>query len=145
MRGCAKISYNELLPLGPSAMTTTPLKATALDHVTLSVKNLAESVAFYQTLFGFEIKKEQPDHHSKIIGNEALKLCLYEDPDKVRVGGIAHFGFHIENFSGIVKKCESMGVPMPYGTVDWGDSCSIYIVDPNGYEIELSKVNGGGL
>ena len=72
-------------------MTHPPLKVTTLDHVTFSVKNLAESVAFYQTLFGFEIKQVQREDNSKIIGNSTLKLCLYEEPDKVRPGGIAHF------------------------------------------------------
>ena len=122
-----------------------PLHVTALDHVNFYVKNLTESVNFYATLFGFEIKKEQPADRSLIIGNDAIKLCLYEDPEKVKPGGIAHFGLHVQNFLEIVEKCESLGVLMPYGMVNWETSRSIYIVDPNGYEIELSEVNGGGL
>ncbi len=122
-----------------------PLHVTTLDHVTFYVKNLAESVNFYTALFGFEIKKEQPADRSLIIGNDAIKLCLYEDPEKAKSGGIAHFGLHVQNFPEIVGKCESLGVPMPYGIVSWEKSRSIYIVDPNGYEIELSEVKGGGL
>jgi lactoylglutathione lyase len=45
----------------------------------MTVKNLEESVEFYKNLFGFEVKKEQPDYKSKIIGNDQVKLCLYED------------------------------------------------------------------
>jgi 4-hydroxyphenylpyruvate dioxygenase-like putative hemolysin len=60
-------------------MTTTQntlgiLKATALDHVTLSVKNLTESVHFYQTLFGFSLKQDQPEHRSQIIGNDTASM-----------------------------------------------------------------------
>jgi hypothetical protein len=34
---------------------------------------------------------------------------------------------------------------MTYGVVQWEKSRSVYILDPNGYEIELSEIDGGGL
>ena len=125
--------------------TNDTLQATALDHVTLYVKNLTESVNFYRTLFGFNVKKDQLEDRSQIIGNSAITLCLYEDPERVQPGGIAHFGFHVQNFSLIIETCEVLDIPMPYGIVAWEKSRSVYIVDPNGYEIELSEVFGGGL
>ena len=122
------------------------LKATSMDHVNMSVKNLEESVKFYKNLFGFEIKKEQPEQKSKIIGNDSIKLCLYEDPDMKPEGGIAHFGFHIQNFDDIMQKCKSLGVTIYYdGPVQFEKSRSIYISDPSGYDIELSEMPGGGL
>ena len=121
------------------------LKATAIDHVNLTVKNLAESVSFFKQLFGFELIKDQPDQASQIIGNDSIKLCLYEDPELDIGAGINHYGFHVENFAAVVKTCRALGVSMPYGTVDWGRSKSVYIIDPSGYEIELSEVPGGGL
>ena len=127
------------------ANTKHTLQATALDHVTLYVKNLADSVSFYQTLFGFNVKKDQLEDRSQIIGNSAITLCLYEDPERAQPGGIAHFGFHVQNFSLIIETCEFLNIPMPYGIVVWEKSRSVYIVDPNGYEIELSEVFGGGL
>ena len=123
----------------------TTLNATSIDHVNMAVKNLNESVGFYSELFGFEVRKEQPEHDSKIIGNENIKLCLYEDPGAVKQGGIAHFGFAIDNFEDVVAKCEEMGIEMPYGVVKWEKSRSVYISDPNGYELELSEIQGGGL
>jgi len=48
------------------------LHATALDHVTLYVKNLAESVNFYQTLFDFNVKKDQLEDRSQIIGKRVF-------------------------------------------------------------------------
>jgi catechol 2,3-dioxygenase-like lactoylglutathione lyase family enzyme len=116
-----------------------------MDHANMYVKDLNESLEFYQNLFGFVVKKEQPEQESKIIGNETIKLCLYENPEMVFVKGINHFGFHIENFDQIVEKCKSMDVPMPYGVIEWESSRSVYITDPNGYEVELSEVQGGGL
>ena len=85
------------------------LKATSMDHVNMNVKNLTQSVEFYKNLFGFEIRKadnspNKLDVPSQIIGNDSIKLCLYEDPQMSTSGGIAHFGFHIANFDQIMEK-----------------------------------------
>ena len=126
------------------------LDATSIDHVNIKVKNLEQSVEFYKKLFGFEVKQEDNpnkiDVPSKIIGNDSIKLCMYEIPDMTPEGGIVHFGFNISNFNEIIEKCKEQGVEILYGgPVDWEKSKSIYIVDPSGYEIELGEVVGGGL
>ncbi|NDB33063.1 MAG: VOC family protein [Nitrosopumilaceae archaeon] len=117
-----------------------------MDHVNMSVKNLDQSVEFYSKVFGFEVKKDQPEQKSKIIGNDSIKLCLYENPEMSPDGGIAHFGFFVENFDQIMEICKSLGVTVYYdGPVQFEKSRSMYIADPNGYDIELSEVVGGGL
>lgn len=126
------------------------LDATSIDHVNMKVKNLEKSIIFYQDLFDFQIKQEnnpnKSDIPSKIIGNDSIKLCLYEVPDMKPEGGIAHFGFHIANFNDILKKCQELKIEILYGgEVDWEKSKSVYILDPSGYEIELSEIEGGGL
>ena len=126
------------------------LKATSIDHVNMKVKDLAQSVKFYKDLFGFEIKQEENENKldapSKIIGNDTIKLCMYEVPDMSPEGGIAHFGFNIDNFNDTIEKCKELGVQILYGgIVDWEKSKSVYIVDPSGYEIELGEISGGGL
>ena len=127
------------------------LKATSMDHVNMNVKNLEDSVNFYQNLFGFEIRKDNNspnklDAPSKIIGNDSIKLCLYEDPQMSPGGGIAHFGFHVENFDKIMDKCKELNVEVLYGgPVEFEKSRSVYIKDPSGYDIELSEISGGGL
>ncbi len=126
------------------------LKATSIDHVNMKVKDLEQSVKFYKNLFGFEIKQEENanklDAPSKIIGNDTIKLCLYEVPDMSPDGGIAHFGFNVTNFNEIIEKCKELGIEILYGgTVDWEKSKSVYIVDPSGYELELGEVSVGGL
>ncbi len=126
------------------------LKAVSIDHVNMKVKNLEQSVEFYRNLFGFEIKQEEnpnkTDVPSKIIGNDSIKLCMYEVPDMSPEGGIAHFGFNIENFDEIISRCNELEVKILYGgPIDWEKSKSVYIVDPSGYEVELGQVSGGGL
>ena len=126
------------------------LKAKMIDHINMKVKNLDESVEFYKNLFGFVIKQEENqnkiDAPSKIIGNDSIKLCLYEVPDMSPEGGIAHFGFNVENFDEVISKCEELEVKILYdGVINWEKSKSVYIVDPSGYEIELGEISGGGL
>ena len=124
------------------------LNAVGIDHLNLDVKNLDQTVEFYKKLFGFNVLKEQPEENSKIIGNEHVKLCLYQknEFDHFEKNGFNHFGFHIKNFEDVIKKCTEHDIELYYGgTIEWERSSSIYIKDPNGYEIELAKVFGGGL
>ena len=127
----------------------TPLKVGSIDHINMSVKDLQKSVQFYKDLFGFEIKEDQSQDNSYIIGNENVKLCMYEDKDLQMKDGLNHFGFFIENFDEIITKCKERGVPVSYGgAIEWRNaqrSKSIYITDPSGYVIELSNIRGGGL
>ena len=119
-----------------------------IDHLNLEVINLEKTVVFYKELFGLEIKKEQPEEVSQIIGNDKVKLCIYENENmqKYVKKGFAHFGLHIQNFKDVIKKCEEMKLKIYYGgQLEWENSSSIYIQDPNGYEIELSRSFGGGL
>jgi len=119
-----------------------------MDHLNLEVVNLQESIDFYNKLFGFVILKDQPEQNSKIIGNEKVKLCLYEIGEfkGYTKNGFHHFGLHIKNFDEVLSKCEKMAIKIYYGgPIEWEKSTSIYIQDPNGYEIELTDNFGGGL
>ena len=122
------------------------LQARVIDHINMTVKNLDESVKFYSDLFGFTVLKDQADKDSKIIGSDSIKLCLYEGPGAGDRTGIAHFGINITDFDHVIEQCSTLGVKVLYGGVrEWEKSRSVYIEDPNGYEIELSEVEGGGL
>ena len=124
------------------------LKTTGIDHLNLTVKNLDISCAFWHNLFGFETLEELPSQQGRIIGNQHAMLALYESPNFTPHPntGFNHVSFHIENFDKVEKKCQNLGLEIGYGgIVSWSKSRSIYIKDPNGYEIELVEVWGGGL
>ena len=124
------------------------LKVNGIDHLNMEVINLNKTLEFYNQLFGFTVLKEQPEENSQIIGNEKVKLCLYEIENfqGYTKKGFHHFGLHIENFEEIMRKCADMGIEIFYGgPLKWEKSTSVYIKDPNGYEIELTEVFGGGL
>lgn len=125
------------------------LKTTGIDHVNLMVRDLDETTDFYAGLLGFEVLEDMPEHNGRIIGNEWAKLAVYESDgfrhDRGR-SGFAHVSFHIENFDDITARCRQMGITVKYGgPVQWPRSRSIYVDDPDGYEVELSEVWGGGL
>lgn len=123
-----------------------------MDHINMRVRNLAESVEFYRSLFGFEIKENHADDREEpwmILGRPGVAyLCLYEHPDKVRQQEalrINHFGWVLEDFEAAAEELRARGVRILYdGPVEWQHSRSLYIQDPNGYEIELSEKFGGG-
>jgi catechol 2,3-dioxygenase-like lactoylglutathione lyase family enzyme len=121
------------------------LKVNSIDHINFFVKNLDESVRFYCDLFGFTVKQKGSATHGpyKIIGRDNVHLCMYQKPDLEIGEGVNHFGFNIDNFDEIAEACKKMNVP--HYLYDWEKSRSIYIEDPNGYEIELSEIQGGGL
>ncbi len=124
------------------------LTTTGIDHVNLQVNNLEEAKAFWNSLLGFEVLEDIPDQKGVIIGNLKAKLALYENPGLGRCEkrGFSHLCFHISDFDNALSLCEAMSIPILYdGVVGWPKSRSLYIEDPNGYEIELTDTWGGAL
>ena len=124
------------------------LKISGIDHVNLEVIDLEVTCKFWNNLFGFEILEEIPEKNGKIIGNKNALLALYETSGmrEYKKVGFSHISFHIVSFEEIEQKCNELGIEIKFnGPVQWPNSRSIYIDDPNGYEIELVEVWGGGL
>ena len=127
---------------------TMTLETTGIDHVNLHVNNLEESFRFWERLLGFVILEEIPSQQGMIIGNRAAKLALYENAELGRVTkhGFSHLCFHISNFENALSLCEELALPILYeGIVEWPKSKSLYVEDPNGYEVELTNTWGGDL
>ena len=125
----------------------------AVDHINMRVKSLDESVKFYRTVFGFEVKEDhsgEADEPWVILGLPGVAyLCLYQHPAK-EVGDdglrISHFGLVVEDLAQAQAELLKNRVKILYGgPVEWPRSHSLYILDPNGYEIELTDKFGGGL
>jgi len=127
------------------------IELTRIDHMNMTVKNLKASQDFYGSLFGFELKESGVGSKGQpwaILGvPDRAYLCLYEVGNAERLDQdiqINHFGFNVEDFDSLEARLRDAGID--YGRVyQQGKSRSIYITDPNGYEIELSEHLGGGL
>lgn len=120
----------------------------ALDHINIDVRNVKETVDFYQKLFGFETFEEgsSGDHPYAIIGKAATAyLCIYEVPElDISHNTVSHIGFNIQNFDQVEEFLSSHHIPIKLSH-EYSRSRSIYLEDPNGYEIELSEKLGGDI
>ena len=129
------------------------IRVKQMDHLNMGVRNIAETEKFYRDLFGFEEKERgigKDGEPFAIIGAaDRVYLCIYEYGDLPRPDDhlfIYHFGFHLDDFDLAVKELHERKIELEYGgVVQQGKSRSMYIRDPNGYEIELVEKLGGDL
>lgn len=125
---------------------------TGIDHLNLNIKDIEKSKKFYKDVFDLEEKEKgisSAGNPYTIIGKKnGFYLCLYESikGNEVPIGFLNHFGVHITNFDEILPKLDERGISYQYGGhVEYERSRSVYIVDPNGIEIEISEKFGGNL
>jgi catechol 2,3-dioxygenase-like lactoylglutathione lyase family enzyme len=133
------------------------MDVSGFDHLNLTVRDLAESAAWYGRIFRFAVVEEGLWEGVRWAilrsagGRGDAMLCLYErpeydgaDPDLLgrrRMHGIRHFGLRIEDEAAwreLLRRealdTEEMG---------WPNSTSWYVNDPTGYEIEVACWKGG--
>ncbi|MBK8516593.1 MAG: VOC family protein [Saprospiraceae bacterium] len=122
------------------------IKANCLDHINMHVLDVPASVAWYSSLFGFKVYEPldfKPSAYC-IIGNENIKLCMFQAPKINRFyNGLEHFGFHVEDYYETVEHLASLEI-MIDSEMEWEYSKSLYVIDPSGYRVELSMEKGGG-
>jgi catechol 2,3-dioxygenase-like lactoylglutathione lyase family enzyme len=119
-----------------------------LDHLNMSVRDLAESVDWYGRAFGFrKVEGGVIDGSPWAIlrGGDAL-LCLYEhpergapDPDEHGHHAPSHFGLRITDRAAWEATVAREKLRVEYGGAHrWPHSTAWYVTDPTGYEIEVA-------
>lgn len=122
-----------------------------IDHLNLSVASFEESAGWYGRVFGFEIVERgiyEGQPWGTLRSGDAM-LCIYQHPelairtdDSVEASThqrIAHWGLRVterEAWEAIVER-EQLTVKFG-GAYRWPHSTSWYVVDPNGYTIEVA-------
>jgi catechol 2,3-dioxygenase-like lactoylglutathione lyase family enzyme len=116
------------------------IKTYGLSHINLEVADPDRSLAFYQILFG--VKEYFRDENSiQVLGpGEKDVIALVKSDRAGSIGGISHFGFRLtspeeimnaitlaKDAGATIKKQGEFGPGLPY----------LYILDPDGYEIEI--------
>jgi catechol-2,3-dioxygenase len=125
-----------------------PIPTTKLGHIVLRVRDLQRSKAFYTEVLGlrptgeipgmmaFFSTQNNPDSHDlalMALGPNA------PDPDTQAVG-LYHFAYQVESEEALAKAYLALrdaGVTI-VGTGDHGVSKGIYILDPDGIQIEIT-------
>jgi glutathione S-transferase len=107
---------------------------TGLNHITLAVSNVANSLNFYVETLGFTPKAKWA--HGAYLSLGELWLCL--SVDKVFVGDdYTHYAFSIptEEFDVFVERLRLSDV------TEWktnkSEGKSVYFLDPDGHRLEI--------
>ncbi len=128
--------------------TTQPVKH--LDHLNLSVADLAETARWYGAVFGFEVV-ERGVHHGTpwlILRAGDAMLCAYEYPTRGAPRGgqrhhLNHFALRLQDTEAFLRRAQAEGVTWQWDSpVRWPHSTAWYVIDPSGYEIECVAWHG---
>jgi len=108
-----------------------------LNHITLSVSDLARSVTYYTELLGFSLRARWNKGAYLSLGE--LWLCLSQDP-QVRSGPLVeytHLAFtvHAQDFDTFSRKVADGAHPIWKENTSEGES--IYLLDPDGHKLEV--------
>ena len=134
-----------------------------IHHSGITVKNLAESVKFYEEYFGLkkvgecEVGVEQDGHMKGVkikvaflkAGDDELELLEYINPKRKRRfafnpwdPGVQHVSFKAENVRGFYNEHRNsltfLTPPVDYKSEEI-DTTWTYLKDPNGTILELSE------
>jgi catechol 2,3-dioxygenase-like lactoylglutathione lyase family enzyme len=117
------------------------VKTYGLTHVALSVRDVKQSLKFYQQVLGVVPVYEEDDSIQAQTPGTRDVLVFERDPEHAgKSGGVAHFGFRLVKpiaVSAIARKVQRAGgkvlrkgefAPgLPY----------VFFTDPDGYEVEV--------
>ncbi|MGH8010873.1 MAG: VOC family protein [Candidatus Binataceae bacterium] len=119
------------------------VKTYGLTHLNLNVRDVKRSLAFYQQVFGLEVRFWEGD---KMVflntpgAHDLITLYEAETAAPVGGGGVSHFGFVLKEKSDLDKAVEEVrsagGTILSRGEHAPGYPYA-YVSDPDGYVIEL--------
>jgi len=125
-----------------------PIATSKLGHIVLRVRDLDRSTRFYTEVLGLRKTGEIPgvmaffSTQSNPDSHDLALMRLGPDapgPEPTRAG-LYHFAYQVESEEALVEAYRTLqeaGVRIA-GTGDHGVSKGIYIVDPDGIEIEIT-------
>ncbi|MED1864590.1 VOC family protein [Fictibacillus nanhaiensis] len=116
-------------------------KVQGINHITIRVSNLEESITFYKNVLGARIlHKGNTDIYLDVGG---VWLCLLEIIDAKPICknqiGVDHFAFTVskEHFPKAVLLLNEQNVRITRGPLQRGGGNTVSFEDPDGNEIEL--------
>ena len=113
-----------------------------LDHVGICVKDLDETVSFYEILFEFTVHSRLFNHGIHIVhmdmGFPLLQLKQSGVPGTPGAGKYNHFSVDTSDYDAFINKLEEMKIgywKMSLGPGKW----LVNFTDPSGHDIEVCE------
>jgi len=122
----------------------------ALDHITINVKDLDKTLAFYGQLLELPAlppveTDTQKVYYFGLPGGTKLELIHYyrdtgiDDGNEIATGKCRHFAFEVDDIKEIERRLADAGysfhLPISYNA-DFSCTCGL-VLDPNGFELEF--------
>lgn len=121
-------------------------------HIGLRVTDLDQSLAFY-TALGYEIVGNVPETEFgsltmlSLPGDEFVSLELVHEPSQATVdtGGLNHIVVQVDSMGETVDDLSARGIDVepPHSPDGSDDFWTAWVVDPDGYRIELVQWPAG--
>lgn len=114
---------------------------TALNHITLAVKNIETSFAFYRDVLGFTPLCKWEGNAYFLVGDRndphALWFCLDRDARRQETTCSTHYAFSVspEDFKALSQRIINSGVTLFKENTSPGES--LYFLDPDGHKLEI--------
>lgn len=126
------------------------MKIKDIDHITLTVTDMAATLRFYHEVFDMPIIDGDDNQHYVLCGKQAIKLQVVDQPNlpvaKIPTPGSADFCIIVKDpLEEVENHLKSYYVEIVEGPVKrtgaHGSMTSIYVRDPDQNLIELSEYN----
>jgi catechol 2,3-dioxygenase-like lactoylglutathione lyase family enzyme len=116
---------------------------TALNHITLAVKDIDRSFDFYKDVLDFipMVKWEGSAYFFVGHGSAPLWFCLDRDTKRQESIDNTHYAFSVEekDFDALSEKIKSSGAQIYKENTSPGKS--LYFLDPDGHKLEIHVGN----
>ena len=112
---------------------------------TIKVKNLEESIDFYQEIVGLKVQRRfeaGPEREIAFLaaaaGETEVELIADQGKDSIDVGGDISIGFEIDSVAEKIRFLKEKGVEVESGPVAPNPEIEFfYVLDPNGVKIQF--------
>lgn len=110
-----------------------------LSTITLIVKEMDQSVAFYRDILGLRVQMHTPYWSGMNTGNVVVGLHPESEHSKVAPGGGCTFGFEVSDIQKSAEELKSKGVKFLMEPKREDFAWLAVFADPDGYSILLTQ------
>ncbi|HUS78761.1 MAG TPA: VOC family protein [Patescibacteria group bacterium] len=115
---------------------------TKLDHIGIYVKDLENTVKFYDEVFGFKERSRLNLGTTKIafldLGSGLLEVVQRAEAPVAPPGSWSHLAFTVEDFDSLVERVKRMGLSLREMSLE-DESRIVFFKDPEGHDLEVDE------